>query len=239
MPLLLAVALATAGYQATRSDAPKTEPPKIDAASLDRYIYPLAPVVAAPTVVVDASAAPDTKAWADTSATLMRVWYPTVRSLLATNGARIPKELKLTMKPNIGPPAYCSGDEITVKAEWVRDHPDDLGIVIHEMAHAIQSYPNAKTTPGWLVEGIADYIRWWRYEPGPPHTKINPDKSNYTDAYRTTAYWLAWVEQKYDRRLVPMLDAAMRKREDPLPVFEKLTKKDADTLWKEFVATKP
>ncbi len=206
---------------------------------LDRYIYPLAPRVESPRIVVNTKEAPETKAWADTAAGIMRAWYPTVRSLLATKGARVPRELRLTIKPKIGPPAYCSGDEITVKAEWVKDHPDDLGIVIHEMAHAIQSYPGFKGKPGWLVEGIADYIRWWRYEPGPPHQRIDPAKSNYTDAYRTTAYWLAWVEHKYDRRLVPMLDGEMRNRRDPMPVFQKLTGKDADTLWKEFLATKP
>lgn len=206
---------------------------------LAKYIYPLAPTVAAPKVVVDTSAAPETKAWAETAATIMRAWYPTVRSLLATTGAKVPKELKLTMKPGIGPPAYCAGDEITVKAEWVRDHPDDLGIVIHEMTHAVQSYPDYDAKPGWLVEGVADYIRWWRYEPGPPHQRIDPAKSNYSDAYRTTAYWLAWVEQKYDRRLVPMLDGAMRNKRDPLPVFKELTGKEPAELWTEFLATKP
>jgi hypothetical protein len=36
-------------------------------------------------------------------------------------------------------------------------------------------------------------------------------------------------------RLVPALDRALRKAEDPLPVFERVTGKDVETLWKEFV----
>ena len=204
---------------------------------LARYVYPLAPRVESPRIVVDTKAAPESAAWAKTAASIMRAWYPTVRSQLATTGARVPKELRLTIKPKIGPPAYCSGDEITVKAEWIKDHPDDLGIVIHEMAHAIQSYPDGPK-PGWLVEGIADYIRWWRYEPEPPRTKIT-EKSNFTDAYRTTAYWLAWCQRKYDMRLVPQLDGEMRAGRDPLPIFTKLTGKTPEALWKEFVVTNP
>jgi hypothetical protein len=90
------------------------------------------------------------------------------------------------------------------------------------------------------VEGIADYTRWWRYEPelhaGSGRTKINPANSNYTDAYRTTAVWLAWAARKYNYALVPCLDKAMRDSRDPMPIFAKLTGKNADDLWREFVA---
>ena len=229
LPLLV---LTTLAALPTASRLPNDDP-------LARYAYPLAPYVPGPPVIVDASAAPEAAAWARTAAGIMRAWYPTVRSLLATSGAPVPKALRLTIKPNIGPPAYCAGNEITVKAEWVRDHPDDLGIVIHEMTHAVQSYPDFDAKPGWLVEGIADYIRWWRYEPEPPHSKIDPEKANYTDAYRTTAYWLAWTSKQYDMRLVPSLDAEMRAGRDPMPIFLKLTGKEPAELWKEFLATKP
>ena len=37
--------------------------------------------------------------------------------------------------------------------------------------------------------------------------------------------------------LVPALDRAMRKKEDPMLVFGKLTGKSADDLWKEYIAT--
>ncbi len=229
LTVLLGVAL---GLALQGGAAPVSDP-------LARYVYPLAPTVASPRIVVDTKEAPEAAAWARTAAALMRSWYPTVRSLLATEGSKVPKELRLTIKPKIGPPAYCDGEGITVKAEWVRDHPDDLGIVIHEMTHAVQAYPDGKDQPGWLVEGIADYVRWWRYEPEPPHARIDPAKANYTDAYRTTAYWLAWTSKRYDMRLVPSLDREMRAGRDPLPVFAKLTGKEPAALWAEFLATKP
>ena len=40
-------------------------------------------------------------------------------------------------------------------AQWISDHPDDFGMVIHELIHVIQAYPAAGDKPGWLVEGIA------------------------------------------------------------------------------------
>jgi hypothetical protein len=111
--------------------------------------------------------------------------------------------------------------------------------VIHELVHIVQQYPNSRFKQGWLVEGIADYIRWWRYEPESPRPRIDPEKSKYTDAYRTTAYFLAWASRKYDMRLVPALDRALRAGEDPMPKFAQYTGKDADALWKEFIASKP
>jgi len=143
-------------------------------------------------------------------------------------------------KKKIDVPAYASGGSITINGSWIAQRPDDLGMVIHELVHVIQQYPNSRTKPGWLVEGIADYIRWWRYEPelhaGTGRTKIDPEKSKYTDAYRTTAMWLAWCSRKYDMRLVPALDKALREGQDPMPRFTELTGKSADELWKEFVA---
>lgn len=149
-----------------------------------------------------------------------------------------PTEIKLVFKKTLNVPAYASGGTITINGEWIAKRPDDLGMVIHELTHVIQQYPSSRAKPGWLVEGIADYIRWWRYEPelhaGPGRTKVDHAKAKYTDSYRTTAVWLAWCSRKYDMRLVPALDYAMRARKDPMPLFEKLTGKTPEDLWKEF-----
>jgi len=49
--------------------------------------------------------------------------------------------------------------------------------------------------PGWLVEGIADYIRWFKSEPESQRPRPNPAKAKYTDSYRTTAAFLNYVEE--------------------------------------------
>jgi len=141
------------------------------------------------------------------------------------------------IKKEISAPAWANGGTITISGKWITQHPDDLGMVVHELTHVVQSYPGSKSTPGWLVEGIADYIRWWRYEPEAPRPKVDPVKSKYTDSYRTTAAWLAWTSRKYNMGLVPALDRSMRKGEDPMPLFEQLTGKNADDLWSEFAAS--
>jgi hypothetical protein len=220
MPLLLLAALCGA----------QTKP------DLDRHVYPLAKRIDTPLVVVDATDFPEGQAWGDAAKKLVEAWFPTVCALLATEDFKAPKEIKLVIKKEISAPAWASGGTITINGKWITDHPDDLGMVIHELTHVIQQYPRSEFKAGWLVEGIADYVRWWRYEPEAVRPKIDPEKSKYTDAYRTTAYFLAWVSRKYDMRLVPALDRALRKAEDPMPVFTKMTGKDAAALWTEFVA---
>ncbi|MBC8066534.1 MAG: hypothetical protein H7Y17_17015 [Chlorobia bacterium] len=207
--------------------------------ALAKYVYPLAKPIASPAIKIDVSDFPESRAWAEKAKEVVAAWFPTVTSLLATEDWKAPKEINIVIKKEISAPAWASGNTITVSGKWITQHPDDLGMMVHEMTHLIQAYPRNKVNTGWLVEGIADYIRWWRYEPEAPRTRIDPVKNKYTDAYRVTAYWLAWVSRKYDKRLVPALDRELRKGNDPMPVFEKFTTKSAEELWKEFVASKP
>jgi hypothetical protein len=207
--------------------------------NLDRFVYPLAKPRTAPTVTVDTSDAPEAASWAEAASGLARNWFPHICQLLATDKFTPPSEIRIVFKKSLNVPAYASGATLTINAKWVHDHPDDLGVIIHEMTHLIQAYPRSRQTPGWLVEGVADYIRWWRFEPEAPRTRIDPEKASYRDSYRTTAAFLAWITQRYDKRLVPRIDAAMRERRDPVPVFLELTGKSVDDLWTEFVAKLP
>jgi len=51
------------------------------------------------------------------------------------------------------------------------------------MAHFIQNYKGAG--PGWLVEGIADYLRWAIYKGKPQDWFPFTDKpQGYKDSYR-------------------------------------------------------
>lgn len=204
--------------------------------SLERFIYPLSKSIPCPPVVLDVSDFPDAKQWGEKAKSLVEKWFPIVTSLLATENYNAPKEIKIEIKKNLNVPAYASGGTITINGKWITSRPDDFGMVIHELVHVVQQYPRNRRNVGWLVEGIADYIRFWRYEPETPRPRIDPESSKYTDSYRTTAYFLAWMSNKYDMRLVPSLDSVLRKGEDPMPVFKDMTGKDIDDLWKEFIA---
>lgn len=239
MPTLHLILVAIAGAQ--------TAP----ARRLDTYVYPLGPPMECPAIEVDLTDDNGAKAWALAAMQLVEAWYPKITELLATDGRdpltgslkgkpfESPKTIRLVFKKDLNVPAYASGGKITINGKWIAQHPDDLGMIVHELTHVIQSY-GGNRAPGWLVEGIADYIRWWKYEPelhaGPGRTKINAEKAKYTDSYRTTAMWLAWVSRKYDMRLVPALDKAMRDGQDPVPLFQKVTGKKPEDLFKEFVA---
>ncbi|MFM9873457.1 MAG: basic secretory protein-like protein [Fimbriimonadaceae bacterium] len=217
---------------------------------LDRYVYPRTPEMACPPVEIDVSDFPESEAWAMRAKRLIENWYGPLTALLATDGRdpvthgltgkayKSNDKIRLVIKKEISAPAWAAGGEITVSGKWITQHPDDLGMIIHELTHVVQAYPDFKGKPGWLVEGIADYTRWWKYEPELHATRgrTKPDFSNakYTDSYRTTAVWLAFISKKYDMRLVPSLDLEMRSGRDPMPIFEKLTGKSADALWDEF-----
>lgn len=201
---------------------------------LARHVYPLSDRLSAPPVVIDVSDFPESRAWGEAAKALVTSWYGGVTELLATKDFKSPRQIKLVIKREISAPAWASGDTITISGKWITEHPDDLGMVIHELVHVVQQYPDGKNKPGWLVEGIADYVRWWRYEPEAPRPRIDFGKASYRDSYRTTAAFLAWASRTHDMRLVPALDGALRKGEDPMPEFKRLTGKTVDELWTQF-----
>lgn len=208
--------------------------PEITRESLNRYIYPLSTPLVCPPITIDVKDAPDMQGWAEAAKELATTWYPTLTSWLSMDGYRPQKQIRFVFRNKQDAPAYATGDEISFNAAWIRQHPDDLGMVIHELTHIVQQYPRNRNNTGWLVEGIADYTRWWRFEPDAPRPRIDFSKASYRDAYRTTAYFLAWSSRKYNQALVPELDRVLRKAGDPMPVFVKLTGKSADDLWAEF-----
>lgn len=190
-----------------------------------------APVVE---VVVDTSAVPDLAKWGDETGELVRKWHPRIAELLKSEKFTPPRKVTLIFKEMDGI-AGTSGDSIAISAQWVREHPDDTGMVIHELVHVIQAYPKYEHV--WLVEGIADYIRYFHFEPKKDLGPIDVAKASYRDGYGTTARFLAWVEKKYDKQLVRKLNAALRQTKYEDKLLEDFTGKSLDELWKEFVST--
>jgi hypothetical protein len=198
------------------------EPKKADA--------PKAPAVV---VTVDTDEAPDLDAWAQEARKDVEAWYPKIAELLAVDGFTPPKEVRLVFKPDEKGIAGTSDNVITISADYVRRHRDDRGMVIHELAHVVQSYPENRA--GWLVEGIADYVRYVRYEPRKEWPRLGA-RASYRDGYGTTARFLAWIEAKYDKKIVPTLNAALRRGDYKAALFEDATGKPLDDLWDEFAA---
>lgn len=226
---LVLAALAVAVVPALAQEEPK---------DFSKQIFFLEKTVATPTVNIDVTEAPELKPWMEEAQKLAAQWFPRIAEILATDDYAPPKTVNLVFKKGIDAPAYAAGNTITIKVEWIQQHPEDFGMVVHEMTHVIQQYKRTPRDTGWLVEGIADYVRWWRYEPETPRPKIDPKKNSYRDSYRITAAFLAWAVGKYDRQLVRKLDKGLRSGTYNVDIWEKSTGKKLDDLWAEFVAPK-
>jgi hypothetical protein len=191
------------------------------------------PKSAAVTVTVDTSEAPDVGPWAARAKALVETWHPRIADFLKTDGFTPSATVKLVFKKGTEGIAGTTGDTIFITADWIRRHPDDLGMVIHELTHVIQSYP--QYDPSWLVEGIADYVRFFRYEPRTKLPPIDRARASYRDGYKTTAAFLAWVERRYDRAIVRELNRALRRGRYTDGLFKERTGRTLDQLWAEFV----
>jgi len=173
---------------------------------------------------IDTSAAPDLTEWAERElAPVVQAWYPKLVKMLPSEGYEAPARVTILFREGMGrTPASAGGNRINCNTGWFKANlkGEARGSVVHEMVHVVQQYgrarrnnPQATRTPGWLVEGIADYIRWFLYEPetkGAEITKRNISRARYDANYRITGNFLNWVTGKYDRDLVVKLNAAAR-----------------------------
>jgi hypothetical protein len=184
----------------------------------------------------DVSQAPDVLPWAERAEKQMEEFWPNTEALLYSEGNIPPNMVNVVYRDGDGV-AATGGGVMTVNSKWCRAHPEDTGLTVHETAHVVQSYPGYGA--GWLVEGIADYIRWCKFEPEHFHPRINPAKATYHDSYQTTAAFLLWCEQNYDSGLVTKLNRALRAGTFSIDMFKQYCGKDVDTLWAEFIKTLP
>ena len=147
-----------------------------------------------------------------------------------------PHRIKIVLDRKMKVPAYCTGDEIHVSIEWMNQHPEDIGVIAHELTHSVQGYRGG--VPGWFVEGMADYARLVfgpKQQPGWELPRRLGDKQSYKDSYRVTGRFFVWLEEKHPG----VLDELHRKAQDRefnLADFGKLTGSSIDDLWTECVS---
>ena len=188
-------------------------------------------------ITIDSSEAPDLCGWVETKLRpVVKEWYPKLVELLPSEGYEAPGKVTITLDKDAKGVAYAAGNRITCAVDWFRKNLDGeaVGAVVHEMAHVVQNYGwgrrntpegERKRTPGWIVEGIPDYIRWFLYEPetkGAEITERNLSRAKYDANYRISGNFINWVVEKYDKEIVRKINAAAR------------AAKYSDDLWKEF-----
>jgi hypothetical protein len=248
-------------------------------------------------IVIDTSGAPDLKEWVDTKLgpTLVE-WYPKIVKMLPSDGYQPPTRFTVLLRPGSGV-AATGGTRITANSGWLKSeiNREAVGAIVHEEVHVVQQYGYGRTTfarrrggattqpagapatprprgtgnPTWLVEGIADYVRWWYYEPdGPrryparysivraggrgrrggaatrPATQVaaaapTSRPTSYDGSYTISANFLMYVAQKYDKNIVQEMNAAMRELRYDPELWVKYTGKTVEQLGAEWNAQLP
>ena len=194
-----------------------------------------APAAAIPLeITIDTTEAPEMAEWAAQAKDLCLKNYAMILGHLGSEGFTPPDKVKIVFR-NMRGVAHASGRTITCAAAWFKEHPDDYGAVIHELCHVAQSYRSR--VPSWVVEGIADYVRWFHYEPVDKRPKVNPRRAKHTDSYRTTAAFFDWIVRTKDKTFVTRLNASCRAGKYKPELFQEYAGKMVEDLWVEFIVS--
>lgn len=168
-------------------------------------------------------------------ATLFYQSYPKLVERFENPKKPAPRHILLVLERGLRIPAHCRGATITVSVDWIQKHPEDIGLLTHELTHAVQAYPNPE--PGWLTEGLADYARHLygpRVQPGwalPAHLST---KQSYKDSYRVAGRFLLWLDTRHPGT-VDKVHRRMQFREFTADDFRTMTGTTLDRLWEECV----
>lgn len=186
--------------------------------------------------ILDVTDAPEMLEWARKAARVCERNYDMICAELRSDGFKPRTTITMTLKKDYKGVAEAGGGRITGSVKYFKANPDDLGAMVHETVHCVQNY-RTRNAPGWLVEGIADYVRFFKYEPGKIGRPPAPERAKYDGSYRVSAAFLAFAAEKYDKDLVRKLNQALREGEYREEVWKTLTKKPLAELGEEWKAS--
>ncbi|RZJ11952.1 MAG: hypothetical protein EOP39_04920 [Rubrivivax sp.] len=163
--------------------------------------------------------------------------YPKIMALLSNADA--PKSVVFDFQANYpNPAANTNFNTITFQTAWLKAHPLDSDIVIHEAAHVVQA--GRGQVPSWLLEGSA-HVVLNRYGVSSDETSwplpVRYDGQPYTDGYGPAAAFLKWVDAVYRQGQPGLVEAIYKSANTKLyqdGLWVELTGKTVDTLWSEY-----
>jgi hypothetical protein len=143
--------------------------------------------------------------------------------IAALIGAEEIPDITIHIEPRGTGAAWTSGTEVFLSKQWFAEHPDDVGGVLHEFAHAIMRAPTYDQTTIWLIEGLADYVRdelghdasW---------TRAHHEPNKATAGYQTTAHFLQYLERQRPGTVKRLAQSLMHDTYSP-DVFRRCTGK--------------
>ncbi len=203
-------------------------------------------------IVIETTETPDLTEWAVKDlAPVLQTWYPKIVQMLPSDGYEAPKRVLIVFSQSMQGVAATGGTRVSCAAGWFRNNlqGEAIGAVVHELVHVAQQYgrsrqtnPNPSRTPGWVVEGIADYIRWFLYEPqtrGAEISSARAAQARYDASYRTSANFMNWVTKNFAKDIVLKLNAAAREGRYNEDLWKEATGQTLQELgekWKQWLA---
>lgn len=176
---------------------------------------------------------PTLKAWGAQAKALLLKWYPKIEEMLGVPQEAHPQTVYLVIDTHGDGIAGTANRRIEVNGDYVRKNPKDIGLVVHELTHVVQAYQG--DGPGWLTEGIADWVRWFHYEPTSkrPHPKVG--RVDYQHGYQDAAAFLYWASDHYNPDLVRILNQSMALGTYSPDVWNYGTGHTLDEVWKAYL----
>jgi hypothetical protein len=193
-------------------------------------------------ITVDTSDAPDLQAFGARVKSTLLDWFEQVGQILDSPAYEPPARILVYFDPNYDGVAYASGTDIVGSVDYYRTHQDDIGSMVHEMAHVIQAYKSCYTNEDWYItEGIADWVRFFHYEPVANRPEKPGSGNDYSQGYRVTAYFLDYVNTRYASSADVVYEINKSCREGTYQtdhsLFLRLTNKTIDVLWDEMIVS--
>ncbi|MFD1422401.1 basic secretory protein-like protein [Laceyella tengchongensis] len=146
-----------------------------------------------------------------------------------------PKEVFIRFVKNSKYPiAYTVGNTIYINPEWAKKNQHDEGMLVHELFHVVDAYPNQTTAPSWVKEGLADYARSrysvldsWKYP-------AVASSHKYTNSYGVTARFFAWINHIKKPGTMLKIHQKIQQNQYSEQLFKEYTGKTVDQLWAEY-----
>lgn len=166
-------------------------------------------------------------------------WYPVISADLSSPNYTPPDNIAIKFDPNYDGVAVTSGKNIVGSVQYYTNNQNDVGSMIHEMTHVIQSY---KSCPVWLTEGIADWIRYYKYEPSSRMPSKPRSTDSYTFGYGISAYFLQYIidntpqwRSPYDMVYWANKDCREGTYNDSM--WQRMVGKTLDQLWQDMLTS--
>ncbi|MDK2596593.1 basic secretory protein-like protein [Pseudoalteromonas obscura] len=144
--------------------------------------------------------------------------------------------------------AYKEGDfngaKIHISAQYLNKFAENhseqalydelIGVLYHEIAHAYQLDDHNYKEIGPIIEGIADVVRMKGGYVDFAHRKTG---GNYDSGYKTTAFFLHWLEQNHHPNLLVELNAQLDPSDNKKWTWQTFSSEleiSLDTAWSDY-----